>query len=206
MYNSHMSEFLLQPDVAYLFLVGGFLLALMAILTPGTGVLEVGAVFVLFIAGWEIYNLPINVWALGVMLIGLVPFWLAVRKSGSLLYLGLSIVALVVGSVFLFQGEGWIPAVNPFLAILVSTLMAGFLWIITRKTLEAQGRTPVHDLKSLMETTGIARTDIYQEGSVYLHNEDWSAKSEHPIPAGTKVRVLRREGFILWVEAIPSSQ
>lgn len=201
-----MSVFFLQPDVAYLFLVGGFLLVLMAILTPGTGVLEVGALFVLFIAAWEIYHLPINVWALGVLWVGIVPFWLAVRKSGSLLYLGLSIAALVVGSVFLFQGEGWRPAVNPILAVIVSSLTAGFLWLLTRKTLEAQFRIPVHTLNHLVEATGIARTDIHQEGSVYLHNEDWSAKSEHPIPAGAEVRVLRREGFILWVEAIHPPQ
>ncbi|NUM44336.1 MAG: hypothetical protein HUU38_06475 [Anaerolineales bacterium] len=195
-----MSAFLLQPDVAYLFWAGGFLLVLLAILTPGTGVLEIGAAFVLLIAAWQVYNLPINLWALGVLLVSLVPFWMAVRNAGRLEYLVLAILALIVGSVFLFQGEGWRPAVNPMLAGIVSTLMAGFLWLVTRKTLEAQRRTPTHDLAGLVAATGVARTDIYQEGSVFIHNEDWSARSEAPIPAGTPVRVLRREGFTLWVE------
>jgi membrane-bound serine protease (ClpP class) len=158
------------------------------------------------LAGWEVYYLPINLWALGVLILGVVPFWLAVRKSGNLLYLALSIAALVIGSAFLFQGEGWRPAVNPLLALVVSTLTAWFLWLVTRKTLEAQNRVPTHDLGGLVGATGLARTDVHHEGSVYVQNEDWSAQSEHPIPAGTGVRVLRREGFILWVEAIESPQ
>ncbi|GAB4579270.1 MAG: hypothetical protein Fur0022_20080 [Anaerolineales bacterium] len=201
-----MSAFLLQPDVAYLFLVGGFLMVLMAILTPGTGVFEIGAGFVLLIAAWQVYNLPFNAWALGVLFLSLLPFWLAVRKSGALIYLILSIAGLVVGSVFLFQGEGWRPAVNPILAFVVSSLTGGFLWLAARKTLEAQLRTPTHDLGGLVGTTGIARTDIHQEGAVFIHNEDWSAQSEQPIPAGTEVRVIRREGFVLWVEPVERSQ
>ncbi len=201
-----LNDFLLQPNIAYLLLVGGFMLGLLALLTPGTGFLEVGAIFVLLLAGWEVYHLPINLWALVILVLGVVPFWLAVRKSGNLLYLALSIGALVVGSAFLFQGKGWLPAVNPILALIVSTLNAGFLWLVTLKTLEAQRRTPTHDLGSLIGATGVAQTDIYQEGTVYVHREDWSAHSEHLILAGTSVRILRREGFILWVEAIESPQ
>ena len=199
-----INNFLLHPDIAYILLVSGFLLTLMALLTPGTGFLEIGAVFTLLLAGWEVYYLPINGWALGVLILGVIPFWLAVRKSGNLLYLVLSIAALVIGSAFLFQGEGWRPAVNPLLALVVSTLTAWFLWLVARKTLEAQSRVPTHDLGGLVGATGVARTDVHNEGAVYVQNEDWSAQSEHPIPAGTMVRVLRREGFILWVEAFES--
>jgi membrane protein implicated in regulation of membrane protease activity len=31
----------------------------------------------------------------------------------------------------------------------------------------------------------------------------WSARSEVPIPEGSKVRVVKREGFILEVEPVP---
>jgi len=197
-----ISEFLLQPNIAYLLLVSGLLFALLALLSPGTGFLEVGAAFALLMAGWEVYNLPINGWALGVLVLGVVPFWLAVRKSGNLWFLALSIAALVIGSAFLFQGEGWYPAVNPILALVVSTLTAGFIWLVTIKTLEAQRRTPTHDLGSLIGASGVAQTNIYQEGTVYVHREDWSAHSEVPIPAGAAVRVTGREGFVLRVEAV----
>ena len=195
-------DFLLQPDIAYLMLMAAALLALMSLLTPGTGFFEIGTVFALFIAGWQVYNLEINFWALILLILSVVPFWMAIRRSRGQWFLAIAILALVVGSAFLFQGEvWWQPAVNPVLAAVASTLMAGFVWLVTIKTLEAQRSTPAHDLGGLVGATGIARTDIHLEGSVYVHMEDWSANSETPIPAGTEVRVIGREGFVLRVEA-----
>src|SRR3972149_8430146 len=97
---------LLNPNVAYLLLVGGALLAILALLNPGTGLLEVAALILLVLAGWGIYSLPINLGAFGLLLLGVLPFLFAFRRSGRMVYLGVSIAALVVGSIFLFQGEG----------------------------------------------------------------------------------------------------
>ena len=57
-------DFLLDPNVAYLFLLAGVLLGLMAIISPGTGIFEVGAFFCLALAGYAVYNLSFNLWAL----------------------------------------------------------------------------------------------------------------------------------------------
>ncbi|MBK7455037.1 MAG: hypothetical protein IPJ46_15355 [Anaerolineales bacterium] len=38
-------DFLLEPNIAYLILMGGILLGLMAIISPGTGLFEIGAFF-----------------------------------------------------------------------------------------------------------------------------------------------------------------
>ena len=57
-------DILLNPNVFYLLLVAGVLLAIMALFSPGTGVLELGAFFVLLLAGWGVYKLPIHLWAL----------------------------------------------------------------------------------------------------------------------------------------------
>ena len=40
-----MPDFLLDPNVAYIVLMAGALLALLALATPGTGLLEIGALF-----------------------------------------------------------------------------------------------------------------------------------------------------------------
>jgi len=192
----------LNPNVAYLLLVGGVLLAILAVLNPGTGLLEVAALIFLVLAGYAMYNLPINYWALGILLLGVIPFIFALRKSGNLIFLGISILALVVGSIFLFQGEGWRPAVNPVLAIAVSTLSAGFLWFVGRKVLEVESLRPTHDLAALIGATGEAKSEIFAEGSVQVAGELWAAQSLQPIPNGSKVRVTGREGFILEVEKI----
>lgn len=193
-------DFLLEPNIAYLILLGGVLLGLMAIVTPGTGLFEVGAFFCLALAGYAVYNLSFNWWALVILLLSIVPFIYAIQKPKRELFLGLSIFLLVVGSVFLFATDGWKPAVSPFVAFLASGSIAAFLWVVVRKTSQAAGARPVHDLEALVGLIGEARSKVHDEGSVYVAGEMWSARSDSSIPAGSSIRVVRREGFILVVE------
>lgn len=198
-----MIDFLLDPNIAYLFLVGGFSLALLAILSPGTGVFEIAAIILMLLAGWEVYSLPINYWALSILVLGLVPFLYAIRKPRHWLYLGTAILAFVIGSVFLFRTQSWWqPAVNPILAVVVSILLSVFLWIGVTKTLAARAAPTAHDLAPLIGMIGEAKSEIHHEGSVQVRRELWTARSAEPIPAGSAVRVLRREGFILEVEKV----
>ena len=192
-------DFLLEPNVAYLILLGGILLTFMAIVTPGTGLLEIGAFFCLALAGYAVYNISFNWWALVVLALSIVPFLYAIQKPKRELYLGFSILLLVIGSVFLFAVDGWKPTVNPFVALVASALMSAFLWVAVRKTVQAAAR-PVYNLESLIGSIGEARSNIHEEGSVQVAGEMWSAKSDQPISAGSSIRVVRREGFILVVE------
>ncbi len=196
-------NFLLDPNVAYFLLVSGFLLAVLALFAPGTGILEIGAVLILVMAGYGAINLPLNLWALVILILGVFPFILAVRQSRRLIFLAISIAALVIGSVFLFRSsEGRFMAVDPILAVPMSALAVGFLWFIARKSLEAIARTPNHSLGRLKGMTGTAESDIFLEGTVSAGGEQWSARSENFIPAGSRVRVVGREGLVLIVEAV----
>lgn len=195
-------DFLLDPNVAYLVLVAAAMLTMMAVLNPGTGVLEIVALFLWLISGYIIFNMPVNFWALGLMLLGVVLFLLSLRKIRSLIYLGLSIAAVIVGSIFLFDQPGWQPAVNPILAVIVSVFVAGFTWIVAKKALEADSMRPAHDLEALVGAVGEAKTSVHDEGSVQVAGELWSAKSQQSIPEGTHIRVTGRDGFRLVVEKI----
>jgi len=204
-------DILIDPNVAYLLLVVGVVLVFMALFAPGTGVLEVGALFVLFLAGWVISQVSqttaINWWALGLLIIGVIPFILAMRKSRNLIFLAIALVAFVIGSAYMFHSESlWPPVVNPVLAVVASVLASGYLWIAATKVLETEKLRPRHDLAKLIGDVGEARTDIHSEGSVQLGSELWSARSDVPIPSGSKVKVLKREGFILDVEPIPEEE
>ena len=135
-------DFLLDPNLAYLILLGGVVLAFLALVTPGTGMLEVGALFCFLLAGYAVYNLPMNWWALLLLLLSVGPFIYAAQKPQRELYLGLSILLLVAGSAFLFASDGWLPAVNPLLALFSSGLVAVFLWIVVRKSIQAASVRP----------------------------------------------------------------
>jgi membrane-bound serine protease (ClpP class) len=194
-------EILLNPNVAYIILVIGVVLTVMALFAPGTGILEIGDLFMLLLAGYEITQLPVNFWALALLILGVVPFIIAVRRSQRLIFLVIALVAFVIGSAYLFEGEAWyLPGVNPVLAVVASALAAGFLWVATTKVLETDKMKPRHKLGNLVGEVGEAKTDIYTEGSIQIESELWSARSSVPIPSGSKVRVLKRDGFILEVE------
>ncbi len=192
--------FLLDPNVAYLILLTGVVLTFMAIVIPGTGMPEVGAFFCLALAGYAVYNLSFNLWALIVLALSLVPFVFAVRNPKREWLLAISILFLVVGSVFLFPRENGLPAVDPLEALIASVFMTGFLWIAVRKSMQASMTRPVNDPGTLIGEIGEARTEIHADGSVQVNGELWSARSDNPILAGSQVRVLGRNGFVLVVE------
>ena len=192
-------DFLLDPNIAYLFLLGGVLMAMLALATPGTGFFEIGAFFCIALAGYAVYKLSFNWWALILLALSVVPFIYAIQRPKRELFLGLSILLLVVGSVFMFPQNGGL-AVNPLVAVLASGLVAGFLWIAVRKSLEAASMRPSHDLAGLVGQIGEARTKVDEDGSVQVAGELWSARSEKPIAAGSPIRVVRRHGFVLIVE------
>jgi membrane-bound serine protease (ClpP class) len=198
-----MESFLLDPNVAYVLLVAGIMLGLLALVTPGTGMLEVGALFCLALAGYAVYRLNFNLWGLIVLVLSIIPFVVAIRRPKGWLWLALSFLGLAVGSVYLFPGEGFRPAVNPIVAVLVTLLMVGFLWLAVRKTMQAMLLRPSHDLETLVGQGGEAKTRIFDDGSVQVAGELWSARSEKPIPAGSVIRVVSRNGFVLDVMAEP---
>ncbi len=193
-------NFLLDPNVAYLFVIGGVLLVMLALAAPGTGLLEVAAFFCIVIAGYAVYNLAFNWWALLLLVLSVIPFVYSLQKPKRELFVVLSILLLIAGSMFMFQRTADGRMVNPLVAIAASILVAGFLWVAARKSMEAASARPLHDLDGLVGQVGEARTNINDEGSVQIAGELWSAKSDKSIAAGSLIRVIRRDGFVLVVE------
>lgn len=196
-------DILLNPNVAYLILVMGFLIAIMALFTPGTGFLEVAGLTLLVLAGWQISQLNINWVALILLIIGVFPFLLALRKTGKWYHLLISLVALAAGSTFLFVSTGWRPTVNPILAILVNLLLIGFFWIVIRKGFAAITSPAQNKLVETVGSIGQTKSKVFKDGSVQVNGELWSAQSALPIEENKRIRVISRDGYILEVEEIP---
>ncbi len=198
--------FFFDPNIAYLLFMIGFVIALLAMITPGTGLLEVAGLIMLVIAGVGLANQPLNLWALAVILVSVVPFWLGIRRrKKSPAFFLLAVAILTVGSIFLIGGENG-PAINPFAAAAASLAAGGLLWVVGRKGIEALRLRPHVDYDALRGQIGEARTDISNEGSVYVAGEEWSARSKKLIRAGAAVRVLKREGLTLLVEEVPPAE
>jgi membrane-bound serine protease (ClpP class) len=194
---------LLIPEVAYLILVVGFLLAILALMAPGTGFIELFALSMLVLAGYSASQLSFNVWALVLLVIGVFPFLLAVRKSNRWGYLVIALLALAIGSAYLFRADTWWqPGVNPLLALVVSLLAGGLVWVVVHKGMEAMSRRPTFNQDKVIGAKGETKTEVYHDGIVYAGGENWSACSRTPIPARTQIMVVAREGFVVEVEPL----
>lgn len=195
-------ELILNPNVAYLVLVFAFLAAILSLFSPGTGVIEITALVLLVFSGWLIYQLNINVVALVLLIIGVFPFLLALRKTRKWYHFVISLAALTLGSTFIFVTEGWKPAVHPVLAIFVNIVLIGFLWVIIRKSLDAVVIPPKNRLTAIVGEVGETRSRVHLDGTVYLNGELWSAVSRQPIDEFKRVRVISKNGYTLEVEEI----
>ena len=194
-------EILLNPNIAYIIIVSAAMLALMTVIIPGTGIPEVGLLICMALTWYEFTRYQPNLWALLILILGILPFFGALRLPHLRLFLlPLAILLISGGSVFLFVDGKGMPAVNPILAGLVTILCAFYIWIAVDRSLKAQSAKPYNDPDQLLEKIGETRTHVYKSGSVQVGGELWSARSEISIPIGCKVRILQRDGFVLTVE------
>jgi membrane-bound serine protease (ClpP class) len=192
----------LFANLLYLSLMAGLWFAALAIVSPGTGVLELIALVLLAGAGLGTVVLPLNWWALVLLLIGVVFFVLSLQRKGSETWLAASALVLSAGSVFLFRVEDSFMAVHPLLALVVSALTLGFFWFAIRKVIVAQHAVPSIDPGRVLNQEAEVRTALNPTGSVYAMGELWTARSEKPLKPGTMVIVTGREGLVLTVEPL----
>lgn len=190
----------LFPSLLYLLLVAGIWLAALAVVNPGTGVLEILGLVALGGVGVGTIFVPLNTWALVVLALGGVLFVASLRLPRPEIWLVFSALALSVGSVFLFQPVGGGAAVHPLVALSVSLLTLGYFWWAIRSAIIAQQSRPAIDPTRVIGEVAEVRTELNPVGSVYALGELWTARSEGRVRAGKEVRVVDREGLMLLVE------
>jgi membrane-bound serine protease (ClpP class) len=190
----------LFPSLLYLILVAGIWLAALAVVSPGTGFLEISALAALGGAGLGTIFVPLNAWALIVLALGGVLFVASLRLPRPEIWLAFSALALCVGSVFLFQPAGGGAAVSPLLTLSVSLLTLGYFWWAIRSAIIAQRSRPTIDIDRVIGEIAEVRTELNPVGSVYALGELWTARSESRVRVGSKVEVVDREGLMLLVE------
>jgi membrane-bound ClpP family serine protease len=174
----------------------------LASVMPGTGAFEAVAGVGLFISTVAVFLEPINAWAIPLIFLGVVAFFLELRFSARGFFLLVAIVLATVGSAFLFRGpNGELAGVSWWIAAIGSLLTAGFFWLAFSTYLHS-GRSVVDfSADKVVGQVGTAKTDIsMQQGMVQVASALWSARSDSPIPSGSRVRVHSRHGLVLTVQ------
>jgi membrane-bound serine protease (ClpP class) len=192
------------PSLLYVLLVAAVWLTVLAVLTPGTGFLELLALAAWVVSGIGALQLPLNPWALLVVLLGGGLFLWSLRRRTANGWLLLSGAVMAIGSAFLFAGAN---RVHPLVAIAASAATLAFFWLVVRKAVDAHGARPAMDPSLLLGMVGETRTTLDLTGSIQVGSELWTARAETPVAAGTRVKVIGREGLILTVSPVsPDSE
>ena len=189
----------LFPNLLFLVLVAGIWLAALAVVNPGTGILEILALAALGGTGLGTIFVPFNAWSLIVLALGGVLFIASLRLPRPEIWFALSALTLSAGSIFLFQTAGGGIAVHPLLALSVSLLTLGYFWWAVRSAIIAQQSRPTIDPSRVIGEVAEVRTELNPIGSVYALGELWTARSESRVKVGKEVKVVDREGLMLLV-------
>jgi len=191
------------PSLFYLCLVVGLWVTALALVSPGTGVLELLALLLLGGAAYGMVTWPVNELAFIPLVLGASAFVLSLvqrRRAGA--WLLASAILLSLGSIFLFEDASGGPGVQPVLAVFMSALTVLLFWVGVRRGLEAQRAAPEVAASTVIGQIGEARTPIHRDGTVFVGAEMWSARSEQPIAQGARVRVVRLDGLVVEVEPV----
>jgi membrane-bound serine protease (ClpP class) len=192
-----------NQDIAYFFVIASIWTSALAIASPGTGMLEVAAAVCIVVSAVFAVLLGINIWALGILAAAFLVFILEIVRPLKGIFLFISVVLFSIGSIFLFQdGAGGMTIVSWPLAVVLSVGTLVFFWFVVRKTLQTRRQPAQMNPSAAVGKIGEAQTEIHLTGSVQVASELWSARSDLPIPAGSRVRVLAREGLVLKVEKV----
>jgi membrane-bound serine protease (ClpP class) len=198
-------NFLINPNIAYLFIVAAITLFLMTIIFPKSIIAKVGMALCLGVAGYELVHLRGNPWAFLAVALSPLPFFIAIRQTRvNLPLLFITFLMLTIGSFFLLVDQKGHPVISYGLAGIVSAYLASIIWITIRRMQKVQGIRLSDNPDSMVGFIGKARTEIelHSTGSVEVEGEIWTARSDKYIPAGSTVRILGCDSLVLTVKKV----
>ncbi len=195
---------LADPNIAYIFMLLGTYGLIFELQNPGAILPGVVGVISLLIAFMSFQTLPVDYTGLALIGLAIVLFILEIKiTSYGLLSLG-GVVAMVLGSLMLFDTMEPAMRVSIQVIVLMVVLTALFFLFAVGLGLKAQQRRVTTGGEGLMGERGTARGRLGPEGTIHVHGEFWYARSADgtPIEDGTRVEVVRVEGLVVHVRPV----
>jgi membrane-bound serine protease (ClpP class) len=190
----------LNPNLALVLALIGLAGLYFEMTHPGLILPGVAGAISLILALYAFNLLPVS-WA-GVALIVLAIALFVIEAtvvSHGILAVG-GIVAMIAGGLMLVQGP--IPQLRIQLATMLalSIPFALITVFLVRLVVVSRHRKSVTGESGMIGEVGVAKSDVHDDGKVFVHGEYWNAFSTTPIPNGAPIRVVKVQGLKLKVE------
>jgi len=200
-WRSRLLAVITDPSIALILMMIGIYGVIFEFSNPGFVLPGVVGAICLLLALYAFQLLPVNYAGLGLIALGLA-FIVAEAFLPSFGSLGIGgVVALVIGSVILFDPEVAAGYTLPLpfvltLAAASATVTFATVWF----ALKARRRPVVSGREDIVGAAGLALSDFEREGWAQVRGETWRVVTVAPLANGQKLRVVGIDGLTLRVE------
>jgi membrane-bound serine protease (ClpP class) len=191
-----------DPDVAFILMLIGIYGIVLEFFSPGAVAPGLIGAISLLVSLYALAFIPINYAGAALVLIG-IALMIAEVHIGTFGALGVGgIAAFVIGALMMFPER--VPGFSLSAAVVIGAAIASaaLILLVLAALLRSRNRPVVTGDEALIGAEGEAVTWQDSEGRVRVQGEIWLARAKAPLPAGTRVKVVSRDGLVLFVEAI----
>ena len=193
-------SYISDPNVAYILMMIGMYGILFEIYSPGAIFPGVVGGISIILALYAFQTLPISYAGLALILLGVI-FFILELKVVSYGALGIAgVVSLVIGSIMLIDLPSSVLSISYTTIIIVAILTGLFFFGVLSYAIKAQLSKVKTGREGLVGEEGVAQTDVFHGGKVFVHGEIWNGESGEPIHKGEKVIVTAVEGLVVRVK------
>lgn len=185
-----------DPNVAFLLLILGALGVYWEMHAPGMIVPGVLGLLLILAAAYGLYEYSPTWYGLALLITAGLLLTIELKYYTHMISGLAGATLLAFGTILLLQGP---QRVSPALAIAASAAFGIIIIFLGSLAMRARKAKRLTGLESLVGETGVSRTPLNPEGTVFVNGEYWKARSNHTIEAGQKVRVERIDDMTIWV-------
>ncbi|MEJ2434111.1 MAG: nodulation protein NfeD [Pseudolabrys sp.] len=189
-----------DPNIAFILMLVGIYGLIFEFAAPGTMVPGTIGGIALLLALYALNLLPINYAGAALVLLG-IGLMIAEVHIGAFGVIGVAgAVAFGFGSFMMFNSG--VPGFEISIAVVVaaSAVTAALFLLVVALLLRSRTRPIVTGKEALLGAEGEMLAWQQDEGRVRVKGEIWRARAEQPLTPGTRVKVVNRDGLVLFVE------
>ena len=192
-------DWLVNPNIALLLLVGGALLVYLEFNTPGTIVPGALGTLMVLLGIFALNLLPIRYTAVMLLVAAAVLIVLEAKFGGHGALAITGVVCLTLGTLTLVAAPIPELAVNPWVAIAISAGFGGITVLLVRIAMRARRLKQRLGFDALIGRPASAMEPLTPEGHILVDGEIWRAIADQELPAGAPVLVIGRKDYLLEV-------
>jgi membrane-bound serine protease (ClpP class) len=192
---------LVDPNIALLFLVGGALLIYLEFSSPGTIVPGALGTLMVLLAVFALNLLPIRFTAVLLLVAALVLLLLEAKFGAHGVLATAGILCLTFGMLTLVAAPVPEMRITPWVALAVSAGFGGITVFLVRLAVRARSRKALLGADAMVGCRAVAMEPLTPEGHVLVEGEIWRAVAPEPVAKGASLRVVSHEDNLLRVSA-----